>query len=73
MKLKSINCSCSPIARSRKFQEQMIEDAIRWQEEYYPGEEENRIYAIVFEFFLRIIVRALVKRKHKYIKMTHND
>jgi len=56
-KLKSINCSCSPTARIRKFQERMIEEAMRWQEEYLPRRGRKD--------YLHNGIRVLLKHNHK--------
>lgn len=57
IQLSSINCSCSPIARTRKFQNQMTEVAMRWQEEHLPRRGRKN--------YLHNGVRILLKHNHK--------
>lgn len=57
IQLNSTSCSCSPIARTRKFQNQMIEVAMRWQEEHLHRRGSKN--------YLHNGVKILLKHNHK--------
>lgn len=76
IQLSSINCSCSPIARTRKFQNQMIEVAKRWQEEHLPRRGRKNYWHNGIRILLKHNHKGFTKRKDKYrrpqVKMIHS-